>query len=307
MMQTVLASRKFRRKAASILVENSVEIILDCSDGVRLMGSETIHENTKGLFIFLHGWEGSQDSTYVLSCARFIFEQGYSVFRLNFRDHGDTHHLNTELFHSGRLREVFDAVSLVARRNKNIPVYLVGFSLGGNFALRVVRSCKNSSIENLAHVFAISPVIDPWLSSPKVDENPLIRRYFYKKWTTSLEKKAALFPDLYDFDDLYTAKTVMSFSDLFIKKYSDFASSKDYFDSYKIEQDDLSDTSIRTSIIMSADDPVLRANDIMHLNISPCVTRVMLKYGGHNGFFQSLRGPTWYDDYIANAVKADIK
>jgi len=264
------------------------------------MGSLTEHPSPTGFCIFLHGWEGSQDSTYVLSSARFAFEKSCSVFRLNFRDHGPTHHLNEELFHSARLDEVFNAVRRAADMAGSLPVYLIGFSLGGNFALRIVEACKANPIPNLAHVFSISPVIDPLASSAVIDKNPVIQRYFYKKWTTSIKKKQAAFPGLYDFSDVLKAKTVMELSEKFVPEYSEYETAADYFNAYGVGVDDLIDTNVRTSIIMSKDDPVLRADDIMSLNLSPCVSRIMLKYGGHNGFFNSLHGPTWYDDYMGS-------
>jgi len=271
---------------------------LDCGDGVRLQGSLTEHPDAKGVFFYFHGWEGSENSTYVLSSARFIYDMGYSIFRLNFRDHGDTHHLNKELFHSARLAEVENAFRLIAERFPTLPVYLVGFSLGGNFALRVVRSCRQNPILNLSHVFAISPVIDPVGSSPVIDENPLIKRYFHKKWTTSMAKKQAAFPGVYDFSDVIAQTTIMDMSEAFVTSYSGYPSAKAYFADYAIGADDLADTQVRTSVIMSNDDPVLHASDALTLNLSSSVSRIMLDYGGHNGFFQSLHGPTWYDDYI---------
>lgn len=302
MAQTILASRKFRRKSALHIQQDAREEILDCGDGVRLQGSLTEHPNPKGLFYFFHGWEGSEDSTYVLSCARFVYDLGYSVFRLNFRDHGDTHHLNQELFHSARLAEVENAFRQVAQRVENLPVYLVGFSLGGNFALRVVRGCLKAPVPNLEHVFAISPVIDPVGSSPIIDENKLIQRYFYKKWTSSMAKKQSAFPGLYDFSEVLEQKTVMGMSDVFVRTYSEFESAEAYFQAYALKEDDLADAQVRTTIIMSMDDPVLKASDALKLNLSSQVTRIMLDHGGHNGFFQSLHGPTWYDDYIKSAL-----
>ena len=302
MAQTVLASRKFRRKAAAHIITQAKSEILDCGDGVRLQGSLTEHPDPKGLFYFFHGWEGSEDSTYVLSCARFMYEHGYSVFRLNFRDHGNTHHLNKDLFHSARLIEVENAFRQIAGRVGDLPVYLVGFSLGGNFALRVVRSVSDRAIPNLAHVFAISPVIDPLASSPIIDNNKLIQRYFHKKWTNSMAKKQSAFPGVYDFSQVLEEKTVMGMSDIFIRTYSEFPSAEAYFSAYGIGENDLADTEIRTSIIMSKDDPVLNPSDVLKLNLSSQVTRIMLNYGGHNGFFQTLRGPTWYDDYIQSVL-----
>ena len=60
--------------------------------------------------MLLHGWEGSSDSLYLLSLAQPLFEAGYDVARLNLRDHGDSHHLNEEIFHSCRIAEVVGAV-----------------------------------------------------------------------------------------------------------------------------------------------------------------------------------------------------
>ncbi len=305
MVQTILASRKFRKKAAQSVIDASESHIFDCGDGIRLQGSYSPKDNAKGLFIYLHGWEGSEASTYVLSSSRFVFEQGYSVFRLNFRDHGDTHHLNEGLFHSAMFDEVFEGVKQAANLTPEIPVYIVGFSLGGNFALRIARVLNSEPIVNLQHIFAISPVIDPVNSSEVVDQNRLIQKYFLKKWSTSLRKKQAAFPDIYNFSEELSQTNVTDMTELFLSKYSDFGSTHDYFSSYAIHLDDLKTSKVRISMIMSRDDPVIKPEDMMTLNISPCVSRIMLKYGGHNGFFQSLYGPTWYDDYIAQTLKAE--
>lgn len=278
------------------------EHILETSDAAKLMGSYTKHSQNKALVIFLHGWEGSENSTYVMSCARRLYDQGCSIFRLNFRDHGDTHHLNEAPFHSARLNEIVEAVELSAHMSKGAPVYLVGFSLGGNFALRIAREMGPRKMTNLAHIFAISPVIDPYRASPKVDENRLIKKYFYKKWSTSLRKKQAAFPDIYNFDDLLQIDTVMGITEVFLPLYTEFDDLKAYFDAYKVGEDDLAACDTPTTLIMAKDDPVIPAEDMLTLSLSPSVQSIMLDHGGHNGFFQSLRGPTWYDDYIRSVI-----
>ena len=87
--------------------------------------------------VLLHGWEGSAESLYVLSLAQQLYRRGFEVVRLNLRDHGETHHLNRELFHSCRLPEVVGAVRSAAAALPRPALQLVGFSLGGNFMLRV--------------------------------------------------------------------------------------------------------------------------------------------------------------------------
>ncbi len=110
--------------------------------------------------VLLHGWEGSAESLYVLSLAQLLFERGFEVVRLNLRDHGETHHLNRELFHSCRLPEVVGAVAALQRHFAGRPLQLVGFSLGGNFMLRVAAQARAAGL-NLARVIAVSPVLEP--------------------------------------------------------------------------------------------------------------------------------------------------
>ena len=130
LIQTALAGQSFRKRGHNPMLEVAEDVVLDCEDGVRLRGSFSRSPENEALIIFLHGWEGSQNSTYVVSCGRYMFERGASGFRLNYRDHGDSHDLNEGLFFSTRFNEVFNAVQKAARLSEGAPVYIVGFSLG---------------------------------------------------------------------------------------------------------------------------------------------------------------------------------
>ena len=286
--------------------ETSKSMILECEDGVRLKGSFAQHPHEKALIILLHGWEGSEQSTYVVSCGRHLYDQGASVFRLNYRDHGDTHALNEGLFYSTLFNEVFEAVKQAANLASDTPVYIAGFSLGGNFSLRIARSLRDLSIKNLKHIFAISPVVDPWGAAPLVDKNLLFRHYFLKKWTASLKKKQALFPHLYDFKEVLSEKKVLSITAKLIPEYSDYPDMESYFNAYRVDPHDLMACPVPISMITAQDDGMIPAEDIMGLKINDNARRIVHKHGGHNGFFQSLKGPTWYDDYISNIMFKDM-
>lgn len=298
MVQTILASQKFRKSGTHIMEHSARDIVLDCGEGVRLQGAFSKHVDNRGMIILLHGWEGSQNSTYVMAHARFMYDQGYSIFRLNYRDHGDTHHLNEDIFHSARFDEVFGAVKAAIPLAEGAPVSIIGFSLGGNFALRIARASQAEPLPEIAHIFAVSPVIDPLRAAPTVDVNPLIRRYFVKKWTTSLVKKQAAFPARYDFGDLKRFRTVNALSAHFLPKYTPFPTEAEYFNAYRIWPDDLADCTVPLSIIMAADDPVLPAEDVLALRLNTKTALYYLPHGGHNGFFETLRGPTWYDTHV---------
>jgi predicted alpha/beta-fold hydrolase len=128
--------RWIRRRAARLLAASRDEIV-DCGDGVRLLGHFSAQpQDSRGLAVLLHGWEGSAAASYVVSVGSLLYESGYDVFRLNFRDHGETFALNRDLFHSCRIDEVVGALRSIVRLHDSPNTFLVGHSLGGNFALR---------------------------------------------------------------------------------------------------------------------------------------------------------------------------
>ena len=137
-VQSILATFKLRRvfveKRAKPLLDVSEEVILDCGDDVRLQGFYSQNSNADApLVVLMHGWEGSANSMYLLSSAQSLFANGFSVFRLNLRDHGESHHLNEELFHSCRLDEVVGAVKEIHSKYQPKKLFMGGYSLGGNF------------------------------------------------------------------------------------------------------------------------------------------------------------------------------
>ena len=302
LVQTALAGQSFRKRGHNPMLEVAEDRIIECEDGVRLRGSYSRAPANRALFIFLHGWEGSQNSTYVVSGGRFVFQQGASVFRLNYRDHGDSHDLNEGIFLSTHFNEVFDAVRQAARLADGAPVYIVGFSLGGNFALRIARSLRDLSIPGLSRIFAISPVVDPWGAAPLIDVNPLYRRYFLKKWRASLRRKQELYPHLYDFTDILAQNRVLGMSNIILPRYSPFSRMEDYFNAYRVDPDDLKSCPVPIDVITARDDGMIPEADVRRLRLPRHSRLIVHDHGGHNGFFQSLLGPTWYDDHIARTV-----
>ena len=168
-LQSILPSLPFRRAAierrAAAVMAASAPLVLDCGDGVRLMGRHAPPpagraRSPRSLAVLLHGWEGSSESLYVLSVAQLLHERGFDVLRLNLRDHGGTHSLNRDLFHSCRLPEVVGAVARTQTLFPSHRLLLAGFSLGGNFCLRVGAKARAAGIR-IARIVAVCPVLDP--------------------------------------------------------------------------------------------------------------------------------------------------
>jgi predicted alpha/beta-fold hydrolase len=296
-LQTFLASSPFRARGPNPMLEVARGVVLEAGEGVRLLGSHSPQRTAapQGLAVMLHGWEGSIDSTYMRCTGRALFRRGYDVFRLNFRDHGCSHHLNPGIFYAARLPEVFEAVRAAARFAGARPVLLIGFSLGANFALRVALRCARNPIPELKHVAAISPVLDPEESTSRADRHPVIRRYFMKKWRRSLAAKQALFPDLYDFGPLLRLKTIQATTEALLKRYSDYPSARDYFQAYTLTGDALCGLPLPTTLMTAADDPIIPVRDFRRLSLPPSARLVVCRHGGHNGFLEGIRLRSRYE------------
>jgi predicted alpha/beta-fold hydrolase len=308
-LQSMLASSLWRRRrvlrAAAPLLAASRELLLDCGEGVRLQCfvSTPAHASPRTV-VLLHGWEGSAESLYVLSLAARLFERRFEVVRLNLRDHGDTHHLNRELFHSCRLPEVVGAVRALQERSPGRPLQLIGFSLGGNFMLRVAAQARHAQLE-LAGVIAVSPVLDPVATLAALQAGfPGYQRYFVRKWLRSLRKKQAAWPDAYDFRRLARLRDLKLMTAELVKSYTDFATLEHYLNGYGITGARLAQLEVPTILFTALDDPIIPAAGLSELARPSNLTLTVTRYGGHCGFFAGLTGPTWLEQRILTLLGA---
>jgi hypothetical protein len=291
-----------RRRGAALLAAARAEI-LDCGDA-RLLGYHSPQpEDSRGLVVMLHGWEGSADASYVLSAGAALYTAGFDVFRLNFRDHGDTHELNEELFHSCRIEEVVSAVKRVAGSHPARRVFLVGHSLGGNFALRVGVRAPAAQL-SVDGIVAVCPVLKPHATMRALEEGLWVyRRYFLNRWRRSLRAKAATFPHLYDFGDLRRFATLTATTDFFVTRYTGFADLDAYLLGYDITGPALAQLTVPSRIIAAADDPVIPIRDLADVAAAPALEMIVLPRGGHCGFIESYGLRSWLD----RAVVAQIE
>lgn len=260
--------------------------------GVRLVGYYNQRHSSgasKGLVISLHGWEGSSHSAHNLLLGNRLLAEGYDLFRLNLRDHGPLLHvnpyaLNRGVFRGTLLQEAHCAVQQVAAWANDLPVYLVGPSLGGNVALRVAMLHQSQPIHNLRRVVAISPVLNPSTTADRIDDQYPFRRYFRDRWVRSIMIKATLFPDLYDFGPIAKMSRLRPMTDWFAHNYTDFADADDYFYRYAILGDALVGIPVATTVLTAADDPVIDVQDFEQLTPSPLLEIQIEQFGGHVGF-----------------------
>jgi hypothetical protein len=308
-LQSIIATTRVRNNGRNPMRDAARPVIVDGGNGIRLLGYHSVQPDRPGkaLVILIHGWEGSSESAYIQSSGKYMFGKGYDVFCLNLRDHGESHHLNEGLFHGALTDETAGAVRDICRLANGLPAYLVGFSLGGNFGLRIALRQSPARIENLRHVFAISPPLDPYKATRCIDESlPFYRYYFLGKWKRSLRRKQALFPDKYDFNGILNLTTCMGLTKAIIPWYPEYSDCRMYFREYTLLDDAFRDLSMPVTVVTSEDDPFIPVADFRRLEKNPHLQLFIQRYGGHCGFLEFFPYACWYDRLIDRTIEKDI-
>lgn len=301
-MQTILSSmgpRKYKiNKCLTALESKQQEYVLDCGKGVRLAGALNLagDKPAEKLAILIHGWEGSIKSAYIVSMTAHLLSNGIDVFRLNLRDHGDTHHLNEKIFNSTMIDEVVGAIEDLQRQHTYQQYHLVGFSLGGNFSLRVATYAKGRDVA-LNNVIAFCPVVHAKASNDVLNEpqNKVYSRYFVRKWKRSLLKKLEYYPDYEYASKLKSMKTLKQMNEQLIPVYTPFEDINDYFNAYAIGGDRLAQTICPCYLHFSKDDMIIPVEGIDELGEYDNLHVMVTEYGGHCGYLSNWKFDSWQD------------
>ena len=303
-VQSILPSLPLRRalvqRRCAPVQQRSRSLILDCGEQVRLLAHHTPAplSNPVGAVLMLHGWEGDTNAMYMLALARRLLARGFEILRLNLRDHGGTQALNPGLFHSCLLPEVSGAVRRAQQLFSGLPLHLAGFSLGGNFLLRVAADAPQSGLD-IASVVAISPVLEPSATLAAIETGPgVYRRYFVRKWGASLRAKQRAWPQLYQFGDLRRFVSLRQMTAELVERFTPFGSLEEYLDGYSITGRRLAALSVPATLITAADDPIVPVADLKHVAASPNLRALVTPRGGHCGFLTGLCADTWAENAV---------
>lgn len=294
-LQTILAripTRTNDRRSPPLRLEN---VLLECRDKICLGAKVATGPTGAPLVIVVHGWLGDSSSWYVQRTARALHANGFRVACLLLRDHGGTASYNREMFNSARLGEVLDACNALVERCDVASAGIVGFSLGGNFALRLASHPDLDP--RLTACLALSPLIDPAATVRAIDAGWLIyRKWFVEKWRRALKEKQSAFPDEYrDLAGAMRLSTVAGMTDYLVGRYLPYRDSADYYARYDLRGDGLARTRIDTRIIAAEDDMVVPGAAYADIAPSVRVDLRLIPHGGHCGFVENWRLTSYLD------------
>jgi predicted alpha/beta-fold hydrolase len=214
---------------------------------------------------------------------------GFNVVRLNQRNCGHTEHLSTTLYHSGLSEDPAAVIEELIRDDGLPSIGVIGYSLGGNVALRLAGVYGDAAPPQLHAVCAVSPPIDLARAAEEIERWP--NRYyqwnFLKDLKARMRRKAALFPDHYSIERLRRIRTIRNFDDRYTAVHFGFRDASDYY--HRASALRVVDRiRVPTLIVSSEDDPFIPIAPLRDSAVTgnPHVTVVITRRGGHCGFIE---------------------
>ncbi len=168
--------------------------------------------------VMIHGLSGSHRSPYLIRMTKKLAKNNIRAVRLNLRSCGSGKGHAKHICHAGRSDDVLAALLQLKKETPDSPISLIGFSLGGNIALKLAGELKDQAHTLLEKVIAIGPPIDLY-SSVKLGnqkKNRFYEKYFIRLLKAEKKHRYKKYPDLkkvdlprkltmFEFDNLYTA------------------------------------------------------------------------------------------------------
>ena len=300
------ARKLVAHRKSSNFRHQATQQIIPAGNGIRLSALYNLQsDHAHHTVILFHGWLGCADSLYLVTLGDYLYKQGFNVIRLNFRDHGNSHHLNEKIFHSCRIQEVINACIHI-QQELNTPMSLVGFSLGANFALRVNAFTTPDQL-TINNTIAYCPVIDPSHTLDALENSLMVyRNYFMQRWKTSFHQKAEAFPHLFSKDTFDSLRNLRDATKNLAMTYAGFDSLESYLQGYSIAGDRLKTLHVPADVVLAKDDPIIPWHDHNKLAHSKHLSIHLSEHGGHCGFLAPDLTCPWIDSTTLKLIEQHL-
>lgn len=256
--------------------------------------------------VLLHGLSGSHASPYMVRTAGKLNRLNVRTFRLDWRGSGAGISMARYPYHSGRSDDLRAALRAISEFCPGSPQAIVGYSMGGNVALKYLGEVGDVAKEFWAvrRAVAVSPPIDLSRTIRFIQSGAarLYNNYFAKSCIRDVRRRKELFPEAIVPEGWFSRppRDMWEFDETFTAPVCGFTSAEDYYQKSSANQC-LSRIAIPTLILAAQDDPLIPFGQFEDAVLSNSSVLCAPKYGGHVGFVTAT-GPDWLDSQVIQWV-----
>ena len=249
------------------------------------------HQESPGpLAILLHGLEGSAGNGYIRGMAAAFNAAGWDALAWDLRGCGSEPNRLLRFYHSGETGDLAAVIRHAAASRSRIA--LVGFSLGGNIALKYMGEAAPHPA--VACAVGISVPVDLASSARALDlrwSNRIYLRRFLKTLIAKIEAKAPRFPGRIDTAGIRSIRSFREFDDRYTARIHGFRDAADYWAQSSARQY-LPRITLPTLLLNARNDPFLTPESFPFVEAerNPRLFFEAPESGGHVGFLDMARG-----------------
>jgi uncharacterized protein len=284
-------------------------VVYETEPDVRvLIHSQRPTGTPKGELILVHGLEGSSASGYARSMVHAALQRGWATHRFNMRGCGGADELAVSGYHAGQTSDLL-AFLRDRRRASSLPLFVIGFSLGGNVTLKLAGELGDGATKLLTGVCAVSTPIDLAASVAALGrrQNFIYQGRFLDRLKDRIRRKNRQAPDVYTLEHLPKIKSIEDFDDHYTARLFGFGTAANYFRTQSSNQF-LERIRVPTLLVQSKDDPLVPFAIFDHpaIGANSCFTLLAVEHGGHLGFLARGKPRFWLDQTVLDWAEGNL-
>ena len=257
----------------------------------------------RGTLILVHGLGGNAESGYMRRTASMALQKGWITLRVNLRNCGGTEALARTLYNAGQSGDAGRVLEAIDAWGLPRPYALVGFSLGGNLALRYAGLAGDGCRAD--EIIGVNPPVDLEACVRCLEEsrNAFYHHFFTWKLLRMLRRirrhRATIGPP----PRLGAIRTLRRFDTLYTAPDGGFSSAEDYYLRASAGPH-LGKITVPALILSSLNDPLIPPRMFSVHGRGGAMLRFMHPpKGGHVGYWQSGSPRFWAGEAILDYLE----
>lgn len=260
--------------------------IAHLQESILMQKAEELPLKEEPLIVLVHGVGGSQDSAYVKRAAMALFSVGYNVVRISLRGAYGLEPNVPNLYHLGLTRDLNDVVKSLYERFKR-PLFLMGFSGGGNLSLKLAGEWGKKVPPYVLGVASLSAPLSIREAALNLEKSKYFTYRYHllkglKKGVEAIYKTGESPFSKDEYEKAMETHSLREYDEIVTAKPFGFDSAEDYWEKASSKHV-LSNIEVPTLLLHSKDDPMVpicAVEPYVHL-ASKYVQVKISSYGGH--------------------------
>jgi predicted alpha/beta-fold hydrolase len=213
-------------------------------------------------------------------------------------------------YHSGETGDVAHVVAMLRQREPNVPIGIVGYSLGGNALLKWLGESGTRACVDAAVAVSVPFRLDRAADRMEHGFSALYQWELVTRLRRTIMNKSKRLSMPIALENVPTLRTFREFDDAVTAPLHGFAGVDDYYRRASSRQY-LHGITVPTLIIHSLDDPFMTPDAVpTSAELSPAIEVELYEHGGHVGFVAGTlpwRAQYWLEQRIPIFLERMVK